>query len=430
MKSSALLFIYNFRMRKIKIVDLSRVFSNGGSKLEWGKIGDAFIYNGNKKKFDFMYSMHESFWHFESSLSDIIKKWNKTGKMSDPDFIFTALAYGNAVEKLKKEFFNNLQLGKLKINLGDVIKKSLIFNDHFNWNDDSLFILEKLGCFSEVEFKRFEGKVNRIDLWLMILKNIRNKLVHPNSREYSTIHISGNYAQHGEGVNEEIFEFKSSFSNDISFSVRKDIFLLALNKIEQWCRKNIDKWNQEINNIIIKGVKQFCPEEKYVEKVLGDYVSNKTEEDPIMCERYDLQKMFLAATLLNNNDMKLYVVKVIQAENIFKSSFNYNFWRSKYGTFDLSKERWDFIRKFSPFSPGYASEKIGYWSEEESRRSFPKLFREVEMQIGGGERFSFNTRIIAICAKSINWEKHLIEISKDLDIWKAMSSEEINIIDF
>lgn len=415
---------------KYETINLSGVFSNGGSEIEWGKICEAFIWDKQGDPFDFMYAMHESFWHFEHTLNEIVKKINNNEDTSDAEFIISSVAYMNAIEKID-DFSDRLHLGGIDISFGNLIKECVSSSHTILWEKDKIDTLKKFGCYSKIE-QKIVSKMSDNDFWFVILKNIRNKLVHPNSSLYNTVHISGNYnsSSLGSTINGKTFEFKRAFKYDANLVVNKDIYISAINQIEKWCRSKIGDWNKQINKLIISNKNVYKPTEKHVEKVLLEYIPYKTKVDKIMCDRYDLQTLYKASLLLKNSHMKSYVIKVIQAENIFKSVYNHDFWMSKYYSINMRDQRGKFISKYHPISPAYASEKIGYWNDRESSRYFSGVFEEVNKRIGGQQEFSIDERIIAICAQQFNWEILEREISIDLAKWEAMSSDKLNSLSF
>lgn len=413
-----------------KKINMTGVFSNGGSAIEWGKICDAFIWKKQGSPFDFMYAMHESFWHFEFTLNDMVNKLNENKEISDAEFIISSIAYMNAVEKVG-DFLNRLQLEGMDMSFENLIKDSISSSHNLMWEKDKVDTLKKFGCYSKKEEKIILS-MSDIDFWFVILKNIRNKLVHPNSSLYNTVHISGNYnsSSVGPAINGKSFEFKSAFNYDANIVVKKDIYISAINEIERWCRTKIAKWNLQINNLIISNREIFKPTDEHVEKVLFNYTPYNSKESSVMCERYDLQILFKASLLLGDENMKSYVIKVIQAENIFASAYNHDFWKTKYYSINMRHQRGKFISEHHPMSPAYASEKIGYWNDDESSRYFPMLFEEVNKRIGGKFVYTFEERIIAICAREFDWEILESEITNDLQKWESMTIKQLNSLPF
>lgn len=411
------------------------IFSNG-DKLEYGKISTHFGL-WEDKRFDFMYAMHESFWHFKAMVDNAIFTMNETGTIDDEQLIITSISYADAVDKISN-FLNLLNLGQIEADFKRVVKENIVVQElygqkmDYDWdNENHLKILKDLGMY---DAKKEQKMPSNISIWRLILKNVRNKLVHPNSEQYDTIHILGNSSSHffpTDISNKKYFKFKSSFSDDVQFAVDKNIFIHAIKELEKWCEMSVETWNKKILKKIVKESKVVVPSDAELKEALESHIRQSSEETPLLRGRYDLYKLYRAGKLLDNNQIVEYVFYVLKLESIFASIYNDNFWKSKFGKSIYGDLKWKFIEEFNgQVSTGYASEKIGYWKDEQVEKWFPTICEKINFEIAGRYEYDYEERMIAICIKNLEWEKILKDAKHLFDSVRYVKKEKLSTLDF
>lgn len=411
---------------------LTRIFSRD-NYINWSKL-EEMINTKNKnanKKFDYLYSMHEAFWHFEHYLNEICMKWNKTQEMTDPELFFTAIAFTDAVEKIK-DFINLFEGTKLKIDFKGLLMSNISYLTSASlWNKKEDIDWQKT---SLKTFGANHGQVNKNfndpEFGILLLKGIRNKLIHPNSLHHGTIHISGNYTAQGNTINMKFFDFKSSFSNDVEFSLRKNIFIESMLLIQKSCLDHIDIWNKEID---LFGTKHFksIPNKKAIIEKIDEHKYQSGEYHEFLCDQFDLVYLYKAGEILNNEKIKEFAVEGIYAHNLFIQVYNDNFYKHKFGDFYF-KTVYPLYSKFIKDIVGdercsYAVEKIGYWEDWDAKNWFPKVFEKVDDTIPNGP---IKWRIIALCIKDLKWGELLSEIKENISFWEKMTMEERALLNF
>ncbi len=231
--------------------NLVGVFSNRSHEdvgLPWNMIEKRLINNEewwSHKKFDFLYSLHESMWHFENILkSQEIDSEN----ISDVLFLASSVAFSGILDSIK-EAFKRIGISELfNPDFTNTVEKNVFtYESNLGHGNFSKITISKISYDDlTMQIQNETEEIDVIKKAEQILIRTRNKIVHPNSSTYKVVHISGNY-----NVPKNCFVFRSSFVTKNGYMVNKRIFLEAIMYINEYCKKNEKNWNTQIKAFLL-----------------------------------------------------------------------------------------------------------------------------------------------------------------------------------
>lgn len=411
-------------MKQVKnpIINIRKVFSNHFTSkedvLNWSRIRKIIE---SRKQFDILYSMHETAFHFNDGFQNILNKYKNDG-LTNPEFVYTAIAFVDFLDKISK-FNTFLNVKDAGPRFKSLIVKSVTLKDKpLPRNERLINLINLMNEKNNVSHNRTESYYSR-----SILKIIRNKLVHPNSDKYKTIHILGNYSSLlGRYPIDHYFEFKSSFDTNKSFRVTKCIFIDAIYLLEKYVKRMVPKWN-EAAKIMWLDIKKYKMPKYYTQRNIIEelkfYSYNDHERSALLQDSYQLADLYLIGKSLNNKDMMEFCVNSIYLQLYFGNFDNRNF--HKLRTCDISLYQYrsnfiDFHHKacIDRSSSGYACEKIGSWEDWDAKRWFPNIFNKIDEIEPGDEPYEF--RIYKFIARQVDWKKMNQEAINELEKAKAI----------